>query len=365
MPKPRPPFLHRETTRHGATVWYVRRDGGPRVRLRAEYDTPEFWTQYRAAIEGTAPEAKGPKAGSLRWAIDRYRASSAWAGLANATRRQRENIYRQVIKTAGDEPIKDFTQKTIIGGRERRKDTPHSANNFLKAMRGLFEWAAGDGGLVKVNPCVGVKLLKGRNDDVGFHTWTEEEISAFEAKWPIGTRQRLAFDILLYTGLRRGDAVRLGKQHVRDGVITIRMEKTREAVSLPIVPPLEASIRAAAVGDLTFLITERGQPFVKEGFGNWFRKACEAAGCPGSAHGLRKAGAVRAAERGATDRQLMAFFGWGDKKMPTRYTTAADQRRLAADVAHLLVREPEGNKSIRTKPRGAGASPKPSKKSGA
>src|SRR5262249_10164463 len=156
-----------------------------------------------------------------------------------------------------------------------------------------------------VDPTKGVKKLKGDNEAEGFHTWTEEELDRYEARWPIGTRQRLAYDLLLYTGLRRGDAACVGRQHVRDGIITIRTEKTGEVVSIPILPPLAASIAAAETGDLTFLVTEAGHPWVKESFGNWFRESCREAGCPGSAHGLRKAGARRAAERGATERQLM------------------------------------------------------------
>jgi hypothetical protein len=42
-----------------------------------------------------------------------------------------------------------------------------------------------------------------------------------------------------------------------------------------------------------------------------------------SAHGLRKAGAVIAAEKGATERQLMAIFGWSTMKKAARYPRAA------------------------------------------
>jgi integrase len=363
MPKKRPPFLHRERSRHGIPVWYVRRDHGPRIRLRAEYDSAEFWEEYKAALAGTAPAKKGGRPGSLEWAITRYRASSAWAALAPATRRQRENIFHQVEKTAGKELLSQITQKVIIAGRERRSAHPHAANNFLKAMRGFFDWAAGDGNLVKDNPCIGVKLLKGSNDDVGFHTWNEDELARFEAKWPVGTRQRLAFDILLYTGLRRGDAVKLGRQHVQDGLITLRTEKTGEPVTLPILEPLAHSIAATTTGDLTFLVTERGQPFVKESFGNWFRQACTAAKCQGSAHGLRKAGATRAAENGATERQLMALFGWSTNKMAALYTRTAEKKRLATDAAQLLLRKQPENKNARTFSRSAGAKPKTSEKS--
>lgn len=367
VPRPRPQFLHKETTRHGTVFWYVRRGHGARIRLRAAYDTPEFWSDYRAALEGraAAPKAK-PRPHTLRWALDRYRSSSEWAAFSSATRKQRENIFRQVIDAAGDDPLDAIDTDTILAGREKRASRPHSANNFLKSMRGFYSWACGDGKLCTVNPMVSVKLLKGKNDAVGFHTWTDDEVARFEARWAVGTRQRLALDLLLYTGLRRGDVVRLGRQHVRDGVAVIRMEKggkTKE-VFLPILAPLLASINATKTGDLTFLVTERGTPFVKESFGNWFREAARAAGVPGSAHGLRKAGATRAAENGASERQLMALFGWSTAKMAVHYTQAADQRRLSKEAAPLLLPGRDKNEAFPNPLPGSGAKAKRATKSG-
>ncbi|MCL8385855.1 tyrosine-type recombinase/integrase [Xanthobacter aminoxidans] len=360
MPRPLPPCLQRERTRHGAIIFYVRKKHGPRVRLRAEFGTPEFWEEYRRAMadETPASTAKTPKAGTIAWGFALYRRSSAWAGLSNSTRRARENILRQIVESSGEKMLTQISQATIIAGREKRAKAPHSANAFLKTLRTFFGWAAGEGGLVKVDPTIGVKLLKGPNDADGFHTWTEEEVRRFEEAWPVGTRERLALDLLLYTGLRRGDAARLGRQHVRDGVLTIRTEKTGEVVSLPILEPLARSIAATNTGDMTFLVTERGAPFVKESFGNWFKKACVKAKVPGSAHGLRKAGATRAAENGATERELMALFGWTSGKMATHYTRAASQKRLAQDAASLLLPKQTTNKSARTKRSGAGASAK-------
>jgi integrase len=286
--------------------------------------------------------------------LARYRESSTWAALSNATRRQSENIYRAVIKTAGDVPLGDITVDTIKAGRDRRAAAPHAANNFLKSMRRFFKWAADpEGGkLVTVNPTIGVKLLKGN-----YHTWTNEEIERFEKRWPIGTRERLALDLLLYTGLSRGDVVRLGRQHVNNGVITMRMEKGRGdgVVYPPVLPIMAATIAASKTGDLTFLTTERGTPFVKESFGNWFREACGEAGCPGSAHGLRKAGATRAAENGATVNQLMALFGWKTEKMALLYTRKADRKRLASVAAPLLLAQTLNEKRAHLG-SGAGAS---------
>lgn len=92
----------------------------------------------------------------------------------------------------------------------------------------------------------------------------------------------------------------------------------------------------------------------KEGFGNWFAEACIAAGVPGRAHGLRKAGATRAANRGASDAQLDAIFGWSGRGMAALYTKKANRQRLAEEAAALLIPEPKSNVYSRTLLSGAG-----------
>ena len=123
-----------------------------------------------------------------------------------------------------------------------------------------------------------------------------QHAAAYEVRWPIGTRQRVWLDVLLYTGLRRGDAVRLGRQHVRAGAI--KAEKNGVEVPLPILPVLAETLAAGPCGDLAFICGERGEPLTKESFGNLFKDACKAAGVPGSAHGVRKIAATRVAKRG-------------------------------------------------------------------
>ena len=341
MPRPRLPFLQKQVTRHGKVVWYVRRGVGHRVRIHAAYGSPEFFAEYQAAITELAvqgPSKGNVRAGTLEWLIRRYRESSAWGTLAPATRDQRENIFRHVEKQAGDVPFKAITRAKIIEGREKRKATPNQANNFIKSMRGLFSWAV-DMEHVSVDPTRDVKLLNVKTD--GFHVWTDDEVLRFEARWPTGTRERLAFDLLLYTGLRRGDAVRLGRQHVKDGVFRIKTEKNGVVVEAPILPPLARSIEAAPTGDLAFIVGERGKPMTKESFGNWFREACKAAGAPGSAHGIRKATATLAAENGATTTELKSMFGWVDDNMPTLYTRTADRAKTATTGMAKIERKPK------------------------
>ncbi|MGA7427635.1 MAG: tyrosine-type recombinase/integrase, partial [Rhodoplanes sp.] len=90
--------------------------------------------------------------------------------------------------------------------------------------------------------------------------------------------------------------------------------------------------------------TEWGKPFTANGFGGWFRDRCDEAELPHcSAHGLRKAGATIAAERGATDRQLMAMFGWESSRQATTYTASADRKRLAAEAARLIASDHTAN----------------------
>lgn len=348
MPKPKPPHLFSERTRHGKLVWYVRRGKGPRARLRAEYDTEAFWEEYRAAVAGsTPPKPAGAAPGTLAWAIDRYRASSAWGRLSPATRRQRELIYRQVTEKAGGTPLAKITERSIADGRERRSARVHSANNFVKSMRAFFAWASDPhaGGLVDANPAKGVRLLRTRNPG-GYHTWTEEEVARFEERWPLGTRERLALDVLLYTGLRRGDAVRLGRQHIRDGVIHFpSTEKNRKAITIPLLEPLRASIAATNPSGLALIESNWLRARTKASFGNWFRDAARAAGCPGAAHGLRKAGATRAAENGATAHELMAIYGWSTIKEAEVYTRAAERKRLAMGAAHRMLPRHSGNET--------------------
>lgn len=343
MPRPRPPHLHKETSRHGKTVWYVRVNRGPRIRITAAFGTDEFDEQYAAALEGKVHLPGKPASNTLAWLVDRYRDSSAWRDLSMATRRQRENILKPVLASAGREPFSAIDTAAIKAGRERRKDTPAQARHFVDTMRGLFKWAV-EAEIAKSDPTQGVVTKKPKTK--GFPVWTDEEIEKFEKTWPLGTRERLMLDVFLYTGLRRGDAAALGKQHIKDGVITLDTQKNGIRVTIPILPDLAQSLAVAPKGDLAIIPTDEGGHFTKESLGNAFREACRAAGIMKSAHGLRKAAATHAANRGATVAQLEAIFGWEGGQMASLYTRSADRRALAQDAMNKLSREAKSETSI-------------------
>jgi len=337
MPRPRPPYLSREVTRHGKPVWYLRR-GGKRFRIKAEYGTPEFNTEYQTALAACQPAAENrATAGTLAWLIQCLRASAAWQVRSEATRAKWDGIYRQVLKAAGNAPLSAITPKSIRVGLERRAHTPGQAQHFLNAMRALFRWAL-KMQLVKNDPTAGVQA-PARRRDAGIRVWTEEDVAAYEKRWPIGTRQRVWLDVLLYTGLRRGDAVLLGRQHVRDGIATIKTEKTGTIVTIPILPILAETLKAGPCGDLSFVAGARGQPMAKPSFSAEFAMACRAAGVLGSPHGVRKIAATRAANAGATVPELEATFGWSGGKMASHYTRAADRRHLSKRAMHKLAEQ--------------------------
>jgi integrase len=340
MPRPRPPHLHRQVTRHGRTVWYVRIGKGRRVRLRSQFGSPEFSAEYQGALNGAPqrPQRSQATTGTLAWLWDRYRETGKWINeLSSATKRQRENIMKHVLEQSAEKPYALITTAHIVDGRERRVRTPAQARNFLDLMRGLFGWAK-EAGHVKTDPTIGVSNPP-RKKGPGFKAWTEADVENYYRRWPVGTHERIWLDVLLYSGLRRGDACRYGKQHVRNGIGKMRLEKGGEQieVTLPILPVLAETLAAGPCGDLTFIVGKHGRPLTKESFGNTFKEACVAAGIiDKSAHGVRKIAATTAANNGATVSQLKALFGWQSDSMPALYTRAADRERLAREAAHKL-----------------------------
>jgi integrase len=348
MPRLRPPHLQRQLTRHGKAVWYVRIGKGPRVRIRAEFGTPEFDIEYQRALSANPrPSKASAAAGTLACLIERYRETTAWTDLSLATRRNRENHFKHVVKSAGHQELRAITQAVIIAGRDRRAATPAQARNFLDAMRGLFKWAKA-AKHVSVDPTEGIDYPR-RKKGSGFPVWTEEEVERYYARWPLGTKERVWIDVLLFTGLRRGDAVKLGRQHVRAGIATLRTEKSQGemVVSIPILPILRRTLDAGQTGQLAFICGARGKPLTKESFGTAFKDACKAAGVFNrSAHGCRKIGATRAAENGATVAQLNAIFGWSGTAMASLYTQAADRKRLAQEAMAKVAPENETTTSI-------------------
>lgn len=334
MPRKLPAFVQRERNRHGTVVFYFRRGKGPRTRL-PDLNSDHFDEVYQKALASAAPRKRAiATVGTLAWLIDRYCETSAFRGLSPATQKQRRNIFQGVTAKSGTARYRQIKRKHIVQGREDRRATPSQARNFLDAMRGLFRWAL-EAELIATDPTAGVKNPK-RPKSGGFAVWTDEEVARYLDCWPAGTKERIWLMVLLETGLRRGDAVKIGWQHLRDGMMTLTTEKNATPVYRPLTPELKATLEAGPTSDLAWICGERRQPLTKESFGNMFGAACRAAGIRKSAHGLRKLAATKAAEAGLSVAELEALFGWTGGTMASLYTRSADRKRLAGQAAEKI-----------------------------
>jgi integrase len=294
--------------------------------------------QYTAALDGVRAQTANIGAertipGSFNALCVSYYRSPEFRGLKQSTQASRRNIIERFRAEHGDKPLARLGRghvKDIIGAKA---DTPEAANNLLKVLRVMLNYAISID-MIASNPAMAVKRYRARGE--GFHSWSEGEIAAFEARHPIGTRARLAFNLLLYTLQRRSDVVRLGWQQVRGDAIALRQEKTDAPLVIPMHPELAHALASTPRTNLTFLVTERGAPFTAAGFGNWFRTQCNLAGLPQcSAHGLRKAGTTRLANAGCSAEQIKAMTGHQSLSEVQRYTRRADQQRLARQAMNM------------------------------
>lgn len=343
-------YVVEDTDRHGNVRIYLRKPGERKIRLKREPGTQDFLEEYRAALAGqhtqeqaepTAIERRGAK-GSFKWLCEQYFASAEFKRLSARTQYVRRRILDSFCMKDGSKPFALMEPRHVRKRRDQNADRPEAANAIVKALRQLFSFAI-EYDLATQNPAKDVPYIKSQSE--GFHSWSMEELARFEDKHPVGTKARLALALLLYTGQRRSDVVRLGPHHVKEGWLTFTQAKNRARkpikLSIPVLPELQDIIDQTETGTPAFLITEFGKPFTANGFGNWFRKRCDEAGLPNcSAHGLRKAGAALAAENGATERQIMAIFGWSTMKEASRYTKAARQKVLAGSGMKHLSRGP-------------------------
>jgi integrase len=321
-------FVDRKT---GAVFRYFRRPGYPRVRLPGLPGSAEFNRAYEAALEGPklAVGAGRSKPGSLSVAIASYYASLEFRSLAAGTQAARRAILERFRAAHGDKPIALLPPKFIAHMLSTMK--PFAARNWLKAIRHLMQFCVAQE-MCAADPTQGIKLPRAKSD--GIHSWTEGEISMFEAHHAIGTKPRLALALLLYTSQRRGDVLRMGRQHIRDGVITVRQDKTGTTLMIPVHTDLRVILDATSGEHLTFIVGQRGNPVTPNAFSKWFRDQCDAAGLSEacSAHGLRKAACRRLAEAGCSANEIAAISGHASLREVERYTRAVDQERMARNA---------------------------------
>ena len=368
MPKVKEKGVVKERSwRSKKTIYYYRDGHGNRTRLPGAYGSPEFNAAVKVA-RGWAP-AEPAKPGlshsdpnSFAWLVDKFLSSPTHLGKEEPTQKARKNIFMRVVKREngriGATAFRDIVEKDIRSIRDKiateeftvpmekvgKQDAAGNvlgkvpmANGTVAALRVLFKWAVDIEKVLDRNPCLGVEAfgyVKGTN-----YVWTDEDMAKFEAAYPLGTRERLAYSLLLYTGQRSNDVKRMGHQHIVndkgiDWLVTPRQRKTGKSAQVPMLDVLKEAIAAAPTGLHTFLVDDNGVPF--DDFGKWFRAACDRAGVPEcTPHGLRHAGATRLASRGCSAPTLCGIYGFTIQQAEN-YIRTADMRRSIERDIHLL-----------------------------
>jgi integrase len=317
------------------------RKGGFLVYLTGTPWCEDFMRQYAAAIDGVRAKADNIGANrTLSGSIDAVIASYyklVFPTLKSSTQYQRRNILEAFRREHGKKPVARLEHQHIASMIAAKANTPFAANQLLKVLRLLLAHAV-DLRMIGVNPAHGVKRLKTSGD--GWHTWTEDEATQYVERHPADSKAHLAMMLMLCTGQRRQDVIRMGWQHVRNGKIAVRQEKTNTPLLIPIALELQQALDLVPRTNMTFLLTKFGKPFTDAGFGNWMRDRCDEAGLPQcSSHGLRKLAATRLANAGCSEREIMAVTGHKSVSEVSRYTKARDQERLAEQAMRRTKRD--------------------------
>ncbi|OCJ05265.1 hypothetical protein A6U87_14755 [Rhizobium sp. AC44/96] len=337
----KPRYVHVHLDRHGKTRIYLRKPGCPKVPLPGPLGSEAFCKAYFAALDGKAVVKPGAAAAiakkhTLRALIADYYSSQEFTGLADATKRNYQSLIDALDAEYGELSVpaaKPLHLSKIIA--KRAETSKAQAKNLYKRMFTLFslsvKWEYRED-----NPMVNVGQVD--HESTGYETWTEEDIAKFRAFWGEGTPQRIAFEILLHTGLRRKDAVRLGRQHIKGNAIEITASKTGADLFIPIRPVFRKVLDGIKHNHLNLIVTERGASRSEKSFTNWMIEAATKAELPPhrSPHGLRKAACRRLAEAGASASQIMSITGHANLKELEVYVAAASKKKLAIGAMDKL-----------------------------
>jgi integrase len=326
----RPPkFVHGFVDRHGKARFYFRRPGFKQVPLPGLPWSPEFMQVYGTAMGGAALDigARRTHPGSINALVVTYFKSAKWELLSPDTKRTRCRIIERFRVQHGDKRVANLREDHIRKMLEGMSGLS-AKRQWLSAIRALLEAAVPS--MRPDNPTAGIGNIR-MPPSRGHHSWTDEEIEQYRTYWPLGTQQRLVMEFALETCSRRGEIVRLGPQHVKNGRIHIQRIHGSRDVDILMSPELHTACEAMPKAHLTYIVTARGKPRSKAGLSISFAQWATEAGLPAHCrmHGLKKGGMRRFAETGSTAHELMAISGHKTLSEVQRYTDAADKKRLA------------------------------------
>jgi len=326
-------YVNEFVDQDGKVRRYFRRAGRRAIPLPGLPGSIEFMAAYQAALAIVSPPPPSPRHvinGSLAAAAAGYFRSSDFANLSPSSQRSYRAAIKPILAAHGHRLVRDLTKVAARHVIEEIGATRPGMANLTRSVLSKIITYAIETGLRADNPFSGLKPYR-----LGtYHTWTDAEIAQFERRWPLGTRERLAFALLLYTGQRGGDVVKMARSDIVDGRIRVAQDKARKGTTnelmIPIHQALARALQAGPVVGMTHIITDaRGKPL--RAITELIEAAVKRAGLPARcvAHGLRKAALRRLAEHGSTTKEIAAVSGHRSLAEIERYTARADQAGLA------------------------------------
>jgi integrase len=320
-------YVNEYVDRTGKLRRYFRR-GSTRGPLPGDVGSPEFMAAYQAML-GDKPAATTKISGSLGLLITEFYASRDFRNLKASSKQTYRAALEPLAKAHGHRTAKITHRQAAKLIAEIGEKKPAMANLTKSVLQTVYKYAV-KADWIDANPIIGIDPFKTGTH----HTWTEGELQTFEKRWPIGTRQRLAYALLLYTTQRVGDVAKMHRSDLVAGELHVIQQKTGAELYLPFVEEIQRALVAIPARGLTLFGREDGKPMTRAGLTRFMADAIAEAGLPAKcvSHGLRKAGMRRLAEDGATEKQIAAVSGHKSLREVQRYTEAADQRRLARDA---------------------------------
>lgn len=345
-PSKLPKYVKAYVDRHGKARYYFRRKGCKEIALPGAPWSSEFMAVLQGAADTVKPPIGVAKLipKSMGELTTKYLAGPTFVALAPVTKRGIRRLIAWLQEEHGHRLITEMRRRHVDKLLQPWRDRPSDHNRLLSLLRQLLAMAVRLD-WVESSPVQEFEKLKLE----GFYRrWSEAEISSFEAHWAVGTKQRLAFDLLLQTGQRSGDVRLMGRHNIENGRLVVRQSKTGKEMKPPITPALRASLDTIPDDQMLFISGPKGVPFIGTTFSNFIRDAAASAGLPPdcTAHGLRKSMTCRLAEAGCTAPEIMSITGHSLKEAE-RYIAEVNRDRLSQSAMKRVERL--GREETRTK----------------
>src|SRR5262249_48325849 len=231
---------------HGVARGYFRGAAFNKAPRPGLPGAPEVMAAYQEALAGQPAMigAERTVPGTLHALAVSYFASPAFQTTRPSTQYTYRNVVDRLCQEHGDKRVALLQREHVVKLLAARASTPATANALRRSWRALMRHAV-EIGMRADDPTRDVRKVPTAKGE-GYHSWTEGEIEQFERHHPIGSRARLAFALLLYTGQRRSDVVRMGRQHLSNNAICVRQVKTGREVWVPVHEALATILAGAA-----------------------------------------------------------------------------------------------------------------------